>query len=269
MSNETSPDITMMDGKDDERFQRLAFTEKLAELGRLSVGIIHELNTPLSVIVSASQLLLREEELSEFSREMVERICQEAERLSLMTRGVLSFSRRAAESCSETDVNRAIRDVADLLRFEARKRSVEVHEELDHRIPMVQGDANRFRQIFMNLMMNALQAMKEGGRLVLTTAKGGDGAIHVWVADTGPGIPLEISSTIFEPFVTTKGPGEGTGLGLYITRTLVESLGGTVTLTTAPGRGTSFHLQFPTQESAVEADLPALPISPRTASSSL
>lgn len=256
-----------MDGTDDERFQRLAFTEKLAELGRLSVGIIHELNTPLSVIVSASQLLLREEELSEFSREMVERICQEAERLSLMTRGVLTFSRRAEEPCSDTDINRAIRDVVELLRFEARKRSVEVLEELDHRIPTVHGDANRFRQIFMNLVMNALQAMDGGGRLVLTTAKGGDGAIHVWVADTGPGIPPEISATLFDPFVTTKGQGEGTGLGLYITRNLVESLGGAVTLSTAPGRGTSFHLQFPTRESFVDAELSPLSIPTRSAAS--
>jgi two-component system NtrC family sensor kinase len=245
--------------RDEERFERLAFSEKLAELGRLSVGIIHEVNTPLSVIVSASQLVLREEDLSEFTREMVERIGLEAERLSLMTRGVLSFSRRAAEPCSDTDVNRAILDVVELLRFEARKRSVEVEEELDHRIPTVNGDANRFRQIFINLMMNALQAMGSGGRLIVTTAKGGDGAIHVWVADTGPGIPPELSAAVFEPFVTTKAPGEGTGLGLYITRSLVESLGGIITLSSTPGRGTSFHLIFPTETSAVEEPLTAMP----------
>jgi two-component system NtrC family sensor kinase len=252
--DKAADDILSVSGSDDDRFERLAFNEKLAELGRLSVGIIHELNTPLSVIVSAAQLVLREEELSEFTREMVERIGQEAERLSTMTRGVLTFSRRAAEPCNETDVNNAIHDVVELLRFEARKRSVEVVEELDHRIPTVSGDANRFRQIFINLMMNALQAMEGGGRLVVTTAKGGDGAIHVWVADTGPGIPADLAATIFEPFVTTKRPGEGTGLGLYVTRALVDSLGGQITLSSAPGRGTSFHLLFPTDPAFADAD---------------
>lgn len=252
--DKTAPDILPVSGSGDERFERLAFSEKLAELGRLSVGIIHELNTPLSVIVSAAQLVLREEELSEFAREMVERIGVEAERLSAMTRGVLTFSRRASEPCSETDINQVIHDVAELLRFEARMRSIDLVEELDHRIPTVVGDANRFRQIFINLMMNGVQAMTDGGRLVITTAKGGDGAIHVWVADTGPGIPPDLADAVFEPFVTTKGPREGTGLGLYITRTLVESLGGQITLGAGPGRGASFHLVFPTEASAQEAD---------------
>jgi two-component system NtrC family sensor kinase len=252
MMEKVAHDILPAIGSEGEQFERLAFNEKLAELGRLSVGIIHELNTPLSVIVSAAQLVLREEDLSEFTREMVERIGEEAERLSVMTKGVLSFSRRAAEPSSETDVNRVVADVAELLRYEARKRSVEVLEELDYRIPALVGDPTRFRQIFVNLMMNAVQAMEGGGRLTVTTAKGGDGAIHVWVADTGPGIPPHLAEAVFEPFVTTKKPGEGTGLGLYITRALVESMGGTITLSPAPGRGASFHLVFPTDAAAEE-----------------
>lgn len=232
---------------DDERrfFEQLAFNEKMAELGRLSTGIVHELNTPLSVIVSAAQMILREDELSEFVRELVERINTEAQRLSQLTRGVTTFARREENPSGETDLNSVIREVGGLLKYEAQKRSILVVEELDYRLPSVRGDANRFKQIFMNLMVNALQAMDSGGRLVVTTSRDMDGAVRVQVADTGEGIPAAALESVFEPFFTTKKPGEGTGLGLYVTRMLVDSLDGKVSISSTVGEGTTFHLQFP------------------------
>src|SRR5512136_1696098 len=141
---------------DEEFLARLAWNEKMAELGQLAVGMVHELNTPLSVIVSAIQLLLREEELSPSVKDMVERIETEAQRLSLFTRGLLSFARKEDETSGETDVNQLLREVVRFLKYETQKRSIAVAEDLDFRLPPICAEENRMKQIFINLIMNAI-----------------------------------------------------------------------------------------------------------------
>ncbi|KAF0216533.1 MAG: two-component system NtrC family sensor [Geobacteraceae bacterium] len=224
---------------------QLAFNEKMAELGRLSAGVIHELNTPLSVIVSAAQMILREEDLPDFVKEMVERINLEAQRLSQYTRGVLSFARIEGEGAAEADVNQVLREVMAFLNYEAQKRSITVIEKMDYHLPSVVADGNRLKQIFINLIMNALQAMENGGTLTLRTLALDDRAVEVLITDTGPGIPSETIAHIFDPFYTTKEPGEGTGLGLFVTRNLVELLGGRIEVESAAGKGTTFTIIFP------------------------
>ena len=231
-----------------EFLELLAFNEKMAELGRMAAGVVHELNTPLSVIVSATQMILREEELPEFVREMVERVNEEAHRLAELTKGVLSFARREGTGRAEADVNQVIGEVMTFLRFEARKRAIGVVEDLDYRLPFIAADGNRVKQVIINLVMNALQAMGEGGTLFLRTVQESETAVTVQVADTGPGIPAAALERIFIPFFTTKEPGEGTGLGLFITRKLMEGIGGTIAVASVVGEGTTFTLTFPVSE---------------------
>ncbi len=225
--------------------EQMAFNEKMAELGMLATGLVHELNTPLSVIVSAAQMVLREEELSGFAREMIERIGQEATRLSQFSRGLLSFTRRSNGGEQEVNPAEVLRDVTSFLRYEAQKRSIRVVEDLDFRTPFVSADPNHLKQIFINLVMNAFQAMNDGGTLLLRSTTGTDGCVELEIADTGPGIPAEAVERVFMPFYTTKAPGEGTGLGLFITRKIVELYGGTISVKSAPGQGTTFRITLP------------------------
>ncbi|HLO25161.1 MAG TPA: HAMP domain-containing sensor histidine kinase [Geobacteraceae bacterium] len=230
---------------DEDVLEQLAHNEKMAELGHLAAGVIHEVNTPLSVIVSAAQMILREGDIPDFVREMVERIDMEAQRLSQYTRGVLSFARTGAEAEAEADVNQVLQEVMAFLRYEARKRSITVIEELDYDVLLVAADNNRLKQIFINLIMNACQAMDQGGALHVRTTMPDDRSVRIEIADTGKGIPPERLDRIFEPFYTTKKPGEGTGLGLYIVRKMVELMGGRIEVKSSVGEGTTFTIMLP------------------------
>jgi two-component system NtrC family sensor kinase len=239
-------ELLAADGRLDAGLLRqLAFNEKMAELGRLAAGLVHELNTPLSVIVSAAQMIQREEELPDFVREMVERIGSEAQRLSQFAKGVLSFSRREEGPESEADVNQIIREVLAFLRYEAQKRSITVIDELDFDLAAVAADANLLKQVFINLIMNALQAIGSKGVVLLRTRMQNETFVCVEISDTGPGIAPELQERIFEPFYSSKGPEEGTGLGLYVTRQLMWLSGGEIGVSSVPGEGATFILQIP------------------------
>jgi len=239
----------LRDGQvDEELLRRLANNDKMAELGRLSAGIIHEVNTPLSVIAAASQMILCEKDLSDFVIEMVERIHLEVQRLSQLTKGILTFSREEESPEGETDVNLTLSEVLTFLKYEIQKRSTTVEEKLDPHLPIMNANPNLLKQIFLNLIVNALQAMGNGGRLFLETSRADDATIRVRVRDTGPGIPKDAIGKIFVPFFTTKEPGEGTGLGLFLTGKNVERLGGRIHVESETGVGTCFTLLFPSPE---------------------
>jgi two-component system NtrC family sensor kinase len=231
---------------------QLAYNEKMAELGQLAAGLVHELNTPLSVINSAAQMILREDSLSDFIREMVERISQETQRLSQYSRGLLNFSRKDDMEVGEINLAQVLKEVMAFLRYEAQKRSIVVMEDLDFRLPAVIAETNHLKQIFINLIMNALQAMEEGGTLLIRTSRRDGEFLEVQIADTGPGIPVESVERIFEPFFTTKGSNQGTGLGLFISRKIVELYGGSIRVKSIPKQGTTFFVSFP---AAVERQL--------------
>jgi signal transduction histidine kinase len=230
---------------DEQLLAQLAHNEKMAELGRLSTGIVHELNTPLSVIASAVQLILREEDVPATVREMLVRIDAEVHRLAQFTRGVLTFARNGEGAEAEADVNLVLQDVMQFLRYEARKRSITVIEELDYDVLPVAAEGNRLKQIFINLIMNAFQAMKEGGALYVSTSMPDDRTVRIEIADTGEGMPPERLERIFDPFFTTKKSGEGTGLGLYIVGKMVELMHGRIEVTSKVGDGTTFTIVLP------------------------
>jgi two-component system NtrC family sensor kinase len=229
---------------DGARLEQLAFNERMAELGRLSAALMHELNTPLSVIVSAAQMTLREDGLSDFVREMIGRIDQEAQRLSQLSRGMLCFSRRDEGGETSADLVKVLQEVMLFLRYEAQKLSVTVIEEFDYDLPQVAVSGNRIKQVMINLVMNAIQAMGSGGTLLIKAGQEESQAV-ITVADTGPGIAPEILPLIFEPFFTTKVPEQGTGLGLYVSSCLMEAIGGSLEVNSVVGEGTTFRVLVP------------------------
>lgn len=219
-------------------------SEKLAEVGRLSAGLAHEINNPLAVISYASQLLLREESFSPFQQEILQRIESETDRLKTLTGSLLSFSRARETLRRETDLNEVLRDVLRLVRFELNRHQIRLEESYGE-LPFIQADPNKLKQVFINLLINAAQAMPDGGRLAVWTSPIDGGEVEAVIADSGPGIPAEIREKIFDPFFSTKKEGEGTGLGLYICRTIVAEHEGRLLLGGHERPGAEFHLVLP------------------------
>jgi signal transduction histidine kinase len=185
-------------------------------------------------------MILRESDVPEFVREMVARISSEAQRLSLMTRGLLNFSRQD-EGRQETDVNLTVDFILDFIKYEAARRAVSIVRNLDYHLPIIMVDANLLKQILLNIIMNSLQAMEDGGgTLLVETSAQAKGDLRIMIADTGPGIAEECQARVFQPYFTTKKPGDGTGLGLFVTKSLVENLGGRIELKSRLGEGTAF-----------------------------
>lgn len=232
----------------DERFRQMAYNEKMAELGRISAGVVHELNAPLSVITSAAQMILREEEIPEFVREMVGRISSEAQRLSQLTRGLLSFSSHDNVG-GVSDVNLTIDFVLDFIGFEAAQRVVSVSRQLDYSLPMIGINSNSLKQVLLNIIINALQAMDEtGGTLLVESYSTKDGKVRIAITDSGYGMTETTVSKIFDPYFTTKLEAGGTGLGLFVTRTLIEKDGGRLEVESKPEEGSCFRLTFDAAE---------------------
>ena len=228
--------------------RQLAYNEKMAELGKISAGVVHELNAPLSVIISASQMIMREEGVPEVVQEMIARISSEAQRLSHLTKGLLNFSSHD-ETIVEVDLNLSVDFILNFLNFEAARRGIIVLKQFDYTLPVIRLDVNQLKQILLNIIMNALQAMENGGgKLLVKTAAAGSDNVCFTIADNGPGIPAEAIERIFDRYFTTKQPGEGTGLGLFVTKSLVENMGGEITVSSRKGVGTTFTVTLPVQQ---------------------
>jgi two-component system, NtrC family, sensor kinase len=224
--------------------EQIIQTEKLAEVGRLSAGIAHEVNNPLAVIAYAAQLLLREEGLGPFPREMAERIESEVERLRTLTSSLLSFSSPREMDRRELDLNDVVRDVLRLIRYELSRHAIRLHESYGD-LPLIQGDSNKLKQVFINLIMNAVQAMSGGGDISICTGMVNGEEVEVMFRDSGPGIPPETREQIFVPFFSTKKEGEGTGLGLYICRNIVAEHEGRLLVESEVGQGAVFRVVLP------------------------
>jgi PAS domain S-box-containing protein len=221
-------------------------SEKLAEVGRLTAGIAHEINNPLAMVAYATELLKREKPLSSFQEEMLEKIEMEVERLKNLTGGLLSFSSSRDTQNRIVNLNDLILEVLKLLRFELQRKSIEFVTEFGE-IPVLRVDPNKIKQVIINLVMNAAHAMQGQGKITVTTGMNESGMLELQVKDSGPGIPTEIQEEVFAPFFTTKPEGEGTGLGLYICQNIIREHGGTMTLESQPGEGTVFCISFPVE----------------------
>lgn len=218
-------------------------SEKLVEVGRLSAGIAHEINNPLSVISYATQILQEQENLPEAQVHLLQRIEQEVERLQHLTSGLLSYSGRQIEQRTPTDLNQTLRETLTLLGYELSKKQINLMTDYGE-IPRVNVDGNRFKQIFINLILNAAQSMDHHGKILITTARI-DTTLIIRICDTGPGIADDLKEQIFEPFYTSRKDGTGTGLGLYLCRKIIAGYDGTLRVTDNPDRGSCFTLTLP------------------------
>ena len=225
--------------------------EKLAEVGRMSAALAHEINNPLGVIAYAAELMMREEGNSPFSTEMLERIATETERMKTLTGSLLSFSRARETRWQKVDANAVVYDVLKLVKYELEKNSIEIELECDH-LEKINADPNKLKQVLINLLLNAVHVMPDGGSVRLKTGMVEDHSVEILIADSGPGVPEEIRGTIFDPFFSTKKEGVGTGLGLYICRNILEEHGGSISLEETSEPGAVFRLQLPVNQLSSE-----------------
>ena len=224
--------------------EQLQISEKMASIGLLAAGVAHEVNTPLTGISSFTQMLLQGAEPDDPRTKVLEKIERQTFRAAKIVNGLLNFARPAQTDSSAVDVNVVINDVLALLDHQLRTGRIQVRKELSATPLLVQGIEYKLQQVFLNLFLNARDAMTRGGWLTIVTKEGETGAV-IEVGDTGSGIPPEQLSRIYDPFFTTKEIGKGTGLGLSITYGIVQEHGGTITCDSAIGQGTRFSLALP------------------------
>ncbi len=224
--------------------EQLQISEKMASIGLLAAGVAHEVNTPLTGISSFVQMLMQGTEPDDPKTQVLEKIERQTFRAAKIVNGLLNLARPAQVDSGPVDVNNVINDVLSLLEHQLRTGRIQVRKELAATAPVVLGIEYKLQQVFLNLFLNARDAMPKGGWLSIVTRAAPDGAT-VEVADTGSGIPADQLSRIYDPFFTTKDIGKGTGLGLSITYGIVQEHGGTITCDSAPGQGTRFTLALP------------------------
>ncbi len=224
--------------------RQLIQADKLSSIGLLAAGVAHEVNTPLAVISTYAQMLARQLSGDEEKARLLDKIAKQTFRASEIVNSLLNFSRTSQTEYGPVDLNRVIRETVNLLEHQFSRAGVSVELNLDEQLPAIRGNAGKLQQVFLNLFLNARDAMEDGGVLRIRTACN-NGSVQVDVADSGKGIPPEAVSRIYDPFFTTKGARKGTGLGLSVTYGIVREHGGTIEVESLPGAGTCFHLDFP------------------------
>ncbi len=232
---------------------QLAQSEKMSSIGVLAAGVAHEVNTPLAVISSYAQMLAKQLQGDEQKSGLLEKITRQTFRASEIVNNLLNFSRISAAEFTEVDVNQVIHDTLALLEHQFKTAQVEVQASLTPGLAPVHGNHSKLQQVFLNLFLNAKDAMPGGGILTVQTSNGE--GVHVLVSDTGKGIAPEHVARIYDPFFTTKGGAtdgpRGTGLGLSVTYGIIQEHAGKIRVESRPGAGTSFYLDFPLLRKAV------------------
>ena len=230
--------------------EQMSQTEKLTSLGLLAAGVAHEVNTPLAVISNYIQMLAKQMPEGDPRQSIIEKIVKQTFRASEIVNNLLNFSRTGAAEAADIDVNRVVEETLSLVAHPLKSSHIQVVKQLGETLPAVRGSANKLQQVFLNLFLNARDAMPSGGMLeVRTTAH--NGSVEIEVADTGAGIPREHIHRIFDPFFTTKASGRGTGLGLSVSYGIIKEHAGKIDVRSTPGKGTSFHVEFPAVKKAV------------------
>ncbi len=226
--------------------KHLARTEKLAAVGQLASGLAHEINNPLGVINCYANLIRKGARDNPAIINDVEIIQKHTLSCKSIVEDLLNFSRVSDTRKARGDIRQAIDSVVEILEKQTAGKNIEVTRNYSDRLPEVVVDLDKMRQVFMNLIINAIQAVEMDGKIVVTAGlSDDDGYIEVRVEDTGPGIPQDQVDAIFDPFFTTKKTGEGTGLGLSISYGIVQEHGGEILVSTAPGKGAVFTITLP------------------------
>ncbi len=229
-----------------EQFQKQLYqAERLASVGRLAAGAAHEINNPLTTITAHAHLLLRSVE-GEKPKKSLETIKDQAARISKIISDLMGVARPAKPQIEPTDVNAVIEHTLGTLEHRFQVAGLELKTNLQKDLPLITADSKQLEQVFLNLALNAIQAMSKGGILTVEASLVGQGdRVRIAFQDTGRGIPADKIPLVFEPFYTTKEEGEGSGLGLAISHSIVEAHGGGMEVSSRPGEGTTFILFLP------------------------
>jgi PAS domain S-box-containing protein len=223
--------------------EQLRRTERVAELGTLASGMAHEIGTPMNVILGRAEYLM-DRVKEEPVKKGLQTIVAQVERITRVMNQMLTFARRKPPERVPLDLRGAIEDSLEMFQERLAKSRVKVEMQIDEACPRVLADGDQMSQVMINLIMNALHAMEDGGTLRIAMAQDEE-MVKLAVADTGHGIPPEAVKRIFEPFFTTKEFGKGTGLGLTVVKGIIEEHHGTITVESEEGRGTRFTILLP------------------------
>jgi two-component system NtrC family sensor kinase len=224
--------------------EQMTQTEKLTSLGLLAAGVAHEVNTPLAVISNYTQMLAKQLPEGDPKQALIEKIVKQTFRASEIVNNLLNFSRTGAAELTNIDLNRVVEETLSLVAHPLKTSQIQIVREFGQGLPAVRGSANKLQQVFLNLFLNARDAMPSGGMLEVRTSAH-NGSVEVEIVDTGAGIPREHIHRIFDPFFTTKAVGRGTGLGLSVTYGIIKEHAGKIDVRSTPGKGTSFHVELP------------------------
>ncbi len=225
---------------------QLLQSEKMASLGKLAAGVAHQINNPLGGITLFARLMLEEYDLPQNARQDLRRIIKDAQRCADTVKELLEFARQTRQEKRPHDINQAISRTLFLLENQTLFQNILIRKQLDETLPQVPGDIQQFNHIFMNIILNAAQAMEGNGTLTIRTFSGPkNDMVFVEISDSGPGISPDVLPHIFEPFFTTKEEGKGTGLGLSLVYSMVENHGGIITACNNDQGGATFLLQLP------------------------
>jgi two-component system NtrC family sensor kinase len=224
---------------------RVAQSERLASLGMLAAGVAHEVNNPLGGILALTGLTVEDMRDDDPNRENLEEVIRQTERCRDIVKGLLEFSRQSKSHTELVDLNKVLEDTLFVLSKQALFFNINLVQNLAPGLPRVMADGSQFQQVFMNILMNAVQAMGERGTLTIVTRRGTPDCIEVAISDTGQGIPPDQIDRIFDPFFTTKTSGKGTGLGLSIAYGIVTTHRGAISVRSEVGKGSTFTIRMP------------------------
>jgi two-component system, NtrC family, sensor kinase len=235
----------------EESENRLLQSEKQASVGRLAAGVAHEINNPLTGVLTYTHMLLRRKDIGDDIRSDLQTIAESTERVRKIVKGLLDFSRQTKLEREPTDVNLLIKTSISLMENQALLKGVSMHFHEGENLPPVTLDRSQIQSVLLNMIINALDASSAGGSINLYTATGlsaGDSAkkgVEITIADTGAGIAPKDLDKLFEPFFSTKEVGKGTGLGLAVSYGIVQRHGGTIRVQSEVGKGTRFFIWLP------------------------
>ena len=228
----------------DDLERRLVQADKLSSIGLLAAGVAHEVNTPLAVISTYAQMLAKQITGDEQKSRLLEKIAKQTFRASEIVNSLLNFSRTSPTEFADVDLNRVVRETINLIDHQLNLAGITTQLNLSESLGPIRGNTGKLQQVFLNLFLNARDAMQGGGTLTVRSW-GENGFAHVEVADTGQGISPEHLARIYDPFFTTKAAKKGTGLGLSITYGIVQEHSGIIEVDSIPGAGARFRLEFP------------------------
>jgi two-component system NtrC family sensor kinase len=242
-----------------EKQQQVLRQEKLASLGQMAAGIVHEINNPLSGILVYARLMLKQLKVGDFVLEdagkNLAKIEQEVQRCSRIIRNLLDFSRQTPPQLRKVDMAQVIEEALLVLGHQASLQNIEVSKEYSPDAPKIEADFDQMRQVLNNLFTNSVQAMEEGGQITLRLSKGmprdlpgAAGVLRVEIHDTGRGIPPENMEKLFTPFFTTKEKGKGVGLGLAVVYGIIQRHNGRIEVSSQVDKGTTFTIYLRASE---------------------